>query len=215
MRGSDTVRHNRGRLAVAAVVTALVLVGGGLWWWQPWKSADVPASACWGVVTAGDLRTLMSDEGKAVEAPTDTDLSGRSARAECYVSRKPDRTDPVVRIEVRQVDERSYRLTRDGETEWVGTGENRVLDFGAGVEGWLKDNHSSLLLLKCDSGRSGRQAAVYRQVLVWGGFLDSDLPERERTQLFVDLARRTAAEVVRQEGCPDVRIADRAPAVAG
>ncbi|MCX4683860.1 hypothetical protein OG401_05965 [Kitasatospora purpeofusca] len=116
---------------------------------------------------------------------------------------------------MRQIDEPSYRLARDGETAWVGTGANKKLDVGTGVEGWLKDNHASLLLLKCDSGRAGRPAAVYRQVYVWGGFLDSDLPERERTHLFVDLARRTAAEVVRQEGCPDVRIADRAPAVAG
>ncbi|WP_380283370.1 hypothetical protein [Kitasatospora purpeofusca] len=46
-----------------------------------------------------------------------------------------------------------------------------------------------------------------------GGFLGSDLPEQE--QLFADVARRTVAEIVRQEGCPGVRIAERAPVVAG
>ncbi|MER7706963.1 hypothetical protein ABTX81_29195 [Kitasatospora sp. NPDC097605] len=209
------MRRNRSRLAIAAGVAALVLIGGGLWWWQPWRSADVPASACWGLVTASDLRTLMSDEGKAVEVPTDADLSGRSAKAECYVGWEPVETDPVVKIEVRQADELSYRLTRDDETGRVGQGWDTVLDFGAGVEAWLQDTHASLLLLKCDSGRSARPGAVYRQIRVWGGFLDSDLPTRERTQLFADIARRTAAEVVRQEGCPNVQIADRAPAVAG
>ncbi|MFJ4090950.1 hypothetical protein ACIPYS_05150 [Kitasatospora sp. NPDC089913] len=157
----------------------------------------------------------MSDEGKAVEVPTDADLSGRSATADCYVSWRPEQTDPVVRIEVRQVDERSYRATRDEATEWVRVGQSTELAFGTGVEGWLQDNYAPLLILKCDSGRSARPEAVYRKISVWGDFLTSDLPRPERTQLFVDLARRTAAEVVRQEGCPDVRIADRAPAVAG
>ncbi|MFF7454753.1 hypothetical protein [Kitasatospora sp. NPDC008115] len=38
---------------------------------------------------------------------------------------------------------------------------------------------------------------------------------KKRTQVFVDVAHRIAQEIVRQEGCPDVRIAERAPVVAG
>ncbi|MFF2949854.1 hypothetical protein ACFVVU_00680 [Kitasatospora sp. NPDC057965] len=210
------MRRNGRRIAVAALVTALVLIGGGLWWWQqPSKSTDVPASACWGLVTADDLRTLMHDDGKAVKTPFSSgDLSGRSVKAECEVEWQPAQQDHVVEIGVAQIEEDYYRATRNHETEMAGTGQNTVLDFGAGVEGWLQPFNSLLLLLRCDNGRPAQPRRVYRQIHLSGG-RDSGLPERERLQLFTDLARRTAAEIVRQEGCPDVRIAERAPVVAG
>ncbi|MFD8316794.1 hypothetical protein [Kitasatospora purpeofusca] len=197
----------------------MALVGGGLWWWKPSKSEDVPASACWGLVTAGDLRTLMDGApGKAAEAPpiTPTDLSGQHARAACSVDLNSGGTRrPPVQILVDHLGEARYRAAQNHETEKVGTGENAVLDFGAGVDGWRQGTDSLYLLLRCENGRPTEPGAVYRQIYLTGGYLSPDPPERERTQLFVDLARRTAAEVVRQERCPDVRIADRAPAVAG
>ncbi|MFE7559973.1 hypothetical protein [Kitasatospora sp. NPDC057500] len=210
------MRRYSGRLAVAAMCTVLVLVGGGLWWWwPPSKSTNVPAGACWGLVTSDDLRTLMHDDGKAVKAPFSTsDLSGRSVKAECEVEWEPGEPHHVVEIGVDQIEEDYYRATRNHETELAGTGQNAVLDFGAGVDGWLQPFGSLLLLLRCDNGRPAVPGRVYRQIYVSGGG-DSGLPEQERTQLFAEVARRTAAEIVRQQGCPDVRVAERAPVVAG
>ncbi|MER6362392.1 hypothetical protein [Kitasatospora sp. NPDC001527] len=91
-----------------------------------------------------------------------------------------------------QIEEDYYRATRNHETELAGTGQNTVLDFGAGVDGWLQPFSSLLLLLRCDNGRPTGPGRVYRQIYVSGGG-DSGLPERERTQLFADIARRTAA----------------------
>ncbi|MFB7469538.1 hypothetical protein [Kitasatospora sp. NPDC056184] len=211
------MRRYSGRLAITAMATVLVLIGGGLWWWwpQPSKRAVVPASACWGLVTSDDLRTLMHDGGKAVKAPFGSaDLSGRSVQAECEVEWQPGEGVHAVEISVAQIKEDYYRATRNHETELAGTGQNTVLGYGAGVEGWLQPFGSLLLLLRCDNGRPAQPGAVYRQIYVAGGG-DTGLPQQERAQLFADIARRTAAEIVRQEGCPDVRIAERAPAVAG
>ncbi|MFE2107845.1 hypothetical protein ACFXAF_18555 [Kitasatospora sp. NPDC059463] len=212
------MRRNSGRLAVAALVTVLVLVGGGLWWWQrPSGSADVPASACWGLVTAGDLRTLMDNTGKASEeAPiTPTDLSGLAAKADCKVSREPRESPPLVQIMVDQLDEASYRAALDHETERAGAGKNAVLDFGVGVDGWRQETFSLYLLLRCDNGRPARPGTIYREIYLWGTNFSVDPASLERTQLYVDIAHRTAREIVRQEGCPDVRIGERAPVVAG
>ncbi|MFB6887765.1 hypothetical protein ACFCX4_00410 [Kitasatospora sp. NPDC056327] len=223
MRRSDGAQGEAGgrrrRIAVAAVVV-LALVGGGLWWWgEPSKSENVPASACWGLVTAGDLRTLTDGTGEAGEvAPiTPTDLSGRAAKAACTIDRRPSKSGALVEILVSQLDEAAYRAARDHETERAGTGKNAVLDFGAGIDGWRREAFDLYLLLRCDNGRPAEPGAVYREIYLSSAefTLSVDPPARERTQIFADIAHRTAAEIVRQEGCPGVQVAERPPLVAG
>ncbi|MFE7189429.1 hypothetical protein [Kitasatospora sp. NPDC057541] len=204
------MRRNNGRLAVTALVTALVLIGGGLWAWKPWQSVELPASACWGLIEREEVRPLVGDEGKGIEREVFGDLSGRSTRADCGISWLPGAT--VVVAWIFQIDESSYRSHRE---QYEADQRDLPIDFGAGVAGWLDDGLQPMLMFPCDSGRQPLARNVYRQLSVAGDFYLSDLSAKKRTQVFVDVAHRIAQEIVRQEGCPDVRIAERAPVVAG
>ncbi|MFF2348771.1 hypothetical protein ACFVVL_03200 [Kitasatospora sp. NPDC058115] len=209
------MRRNRGRLAVAAVFTALVLIGGGLWVWKPWQSVELPASACWGLIERDQVRPLVGDDGKGHETEVIGDLSGRSSHAQCGIAWQPGYTAVVVNV--FQTDERSYRSDLEMYDAAPDPGRSRYLpiDFGTGVKGWLQEGLQPVLTFPCDSGRQPLARNVYRKISVSGAFFLSDLSAKKRTQVFVDVAHRTAREIVRQEGCPDVRIGERAPVVAG
>ncbi|MFC5661394.1 hypothetical protein ACFP3U_00200 [Kitasatospora misakiensis] len=198
--------------AVALVMTAAV--GGGLWAWKPWQSVEVPTSACWGLLTGDQIRPLVGADGRAQEHTPRGDLSGRSEQVSCGVTWSPTGDDFAVRIQVRQLMESSAQSQTRSMTAAVAAGDGtKVLDLGTGTSAWLHLGSRPVVLFRCDSDRQAHPEDVYREVAVSGDIWLSGRPARDVAQDYTELALRTAKEVVRQEGCPDVRLAEQAPAV--
>ncbi|RKT19556.1 hypothetical protein BX285_4023 [Streptomyces sp. 1114.5] len=198
--------------AVALVVAAAV--GGGLYVWKPWQSVDVPASACWGLLTGDQIRPLVGADGQAHEISSGGDLSGGSQTVRCGVAWRPASGEFAVEIEVTQVLESTYQSEVRSMTSAVAANNGTTtLDLGTGTSGWIYRGAAPRVLFRCDSHRQSPADNVYREIVVSGATTLSGRPTREVVQDYADLALRTAREVVRQEGCPDVHLVERAPVV--
>ncbi|MFF1904366.1 hypothetical protein [Kitasatospora sp. NPDC058218] len=206
-------RRSRPRQIGAAAALALVLAAAGLLQWKPWQSVDLPDSACWGLLTHDQVRPLVGDDGKGTEWSTGGDLSGKTPDVTCAIAWQPKGGEPAVQIEVRQENEGEHRSGLEDLTRKVSGGQARQLDFGSGTDAWLRLGFFPTVLLRCDGRHQAKPDAVYRRIDISGDLTLSGLSDQERAQAFVDLAHRTAQEIVRQEGCTEVHLPDRAPTV--
>ncbi|MFJ3792143.1 hypothetical protein [Kitasatospora sp. NPDC090091] len=198
-----------------ASALVLVLAVAGLWQWKPWQSVDLPASSCWGLLTRDQVRPLVGDDGKGTEWSTGGDLSARTPDVTCAIAWQPKGGVAAVEVKVRQENESSHRSVVEELTRKSTSGEAKPLRFGDGTEAWLRLGFFPTVLIRCDSHHQAQPDAVYRRIEVSGDLTLSDLSDQKRAQAFVDLAHRTAKEIVRQEGCTDVHLADQAPTVPG
>ncbi|MFI6847942.1 hypothetical protein OG535_05090 [Kitasatospora sp. NBC_00085] len=131
----------------------------------------------------------------------------------CAVAWQPKGGVAAVQVEVRQEDESGHRSSLEDLAGKASGGGAGKLDFGDGTDAWLRLGFFPTVLLRCDGAGQSRPGAVYRRIDISGDLTLSGLSDRRRAQAYVDLAHRTAGEIVRREGCTGVHLADRAPAV--
>ncbi|MFJ9441987.1 hypothetical protein ACIRRH_08950 [Kitasatospora sp. NPDC101235] len=175
-------RRSRVRPWHAAVALAVAAaVGGGLWVWKPWQSVELPQSACWGVLSADDLKPLTGPDGKATESRPSREMytpakPGSSRDTHCRVM-WPDATI-LLDAEVRPARD---RIDADRRNDANG-GSVTPLDFGPGTTGWITASDtphgeaSVRLYVPCDYDAprddSDQPPPKYFGVLVSGDVVD-------------------------------------------
>ncbi|MFE7531456.1 hypothetical protein ACFU7Y_37980, partial [Kitasatospora sp. NPDC057542] len=183
---------------------------GGLWAWQPWRSLEIPQSACWSALSKDDLKPLAGQYGKAyenapaarIETPTTpTEPSLRSYT--CRVGWRPDDGYGRSLLDVLILP------ARDGIDADRATDANlhhavADLDFGPGAVGLASDDRDHLvrLYVRCDfqvpsKGGLDAKAPPYVRVDVGGDTVDGASPAKARQAYAVaalKIARVAAAE---------------------
>ncbi|MGA5816693.1 hypothetical protein ACPC54_02340 [Kitasatospora sp. NPDC094028] len=195
------------------MVAAVVLAGAGWWWRSAHAPAELPAGACWSVLTRADLKPLAKDEHGTFAASYWLDDDGKRLRPNptqyeqvCEVRRTP--ADSLVRIAVRSLDEPAVKqLYGPG---WEAT-YNR-LDFGADVQGWVGGNKVSLGF-RCDNPEATRMDAPYVGVEVSTRFA-VPMPERSHRAILDILLKVTKAVVADYPCSNQVRLPDSVPGTA-
>jgi hypothetical protein len=67
-------RRRRLRTLTALAAVLLLAAVAAVLWWRPWRTVTLPAHACWGVLTAGDLRPLAGPDGTMTAATNTSTL---------------------------------------------------------------------------------------------------------------------------------------------
>ncbi|MFF2147082.1 hypothetical protein [Kitasatospora sp. NPDC058190] len=201
---------------LAAKVAVVVLAGAGFGWW--WRSAhapaELPASACWSVLTRADLKPLAEDEHGTFAASYWLDDDGKRLRPtpseyeqSCEVRRSPG--DTILRVGVRSVNE-SAMQTLYG---WGSEVSYPRLDFGADVQGWVGVEKVGLGL-RCDNPETARMEAPYVGVEVSTRYT-RPVPDGSHRAI-LDILLKTAKAVVADFPCSNpVHLPDSVPESAG
>ncbi|KJS55810.1 hypothetical protein [Streptomyces rubellomurinus] len=203
----------RRRQWLAAVVAVVVLAGAGWWWRSAHAPAELPAGACWSVLTRADLKPLAEDEQGTFAASYWLDDDGKRLRPSptryeqsCEVRRSP--ADAIVRVAVRSVNESAM-------TALYGPGSQATysrLDFGADVQGWVGQDKVGLGF-RCDNPESMRMEAPYVGVEVSTRFTHP-VPDGKHRAILDILLKVTKAVVADFPCANPVRLPDGVPASA-
>lgn len=142
-------RRLRGTAAATAVLVAAVV---SLVVWQPWQSVtklSLPAHACWGVLTADDLRPLVGKNGTmTAETNTSTlptpEATNGGYHCSLYWKDGPTKlylgAGPMIALSTAS----DLRQTQAVDAS---TGKLRSLSFGAGNIAWEADTNVQWLNL--------------------------------------------------------------------
>ncbi|MFI9160660.1 hypothetical protein [Kitasatospora aureofaciens] len=184
--------------------------GLGLWWRSVHAAAELPASACWSVLTRADLKPLANDaHGTFVEhywlnygARLHPTVNGQS----CEVRRELEA--PIVQINVWSMDEFDMNAV-------YGAGAKKPkgrLDFGADVQGWAGQDDVSLGF-RCDNPETTRLGAPYVGVQV---FTRDNSPKSDSSHRAVlGIALKYAKAVVVDFSCSNpLHLPDSVPETA-
>ncbi|MFI6154429.1 hypothetical protein ACIBCA_17290 [Kitasatospora sp. NPDC051170] len=203
---------------------ALALAGGfALWSWAPWRTLELPQSACWSALSQEDLKPLAAKHGKAtaVGAPriqtptTPTEASVRDTL--CVVQWEPagggDRRD-LLSVEVAPA--------------WNGVPKSSFsdplvpLDFGPGAEGLLSERvgRAIELYIRCDFAvpptprpAPDPKPALYVEVSVHGDTIEGASRARAR-QAYADVALKVGRVAAAEYECTNqVQLPAAAPTV--
>ncbi|MFE4977753.1 hypothetical protein ACFRAR_37325 [Kitasatospora sp. NPDC056651] len=217
---------SRWRRWLAGGLAVAVVAGGGLWVWKPWRSVELPRSACWSALSKDDLKPLAGPYGKAFEPVP---------HARIRTPTEPD--EPQVRSTDCHV-----RWQVDGETgrfllmvqvvpAWDGVDADRArdtaehhavadLDFGPGAVGLASGDlsHRVRLYVRCDfpvpaSDKPDQKAPQYLRVEVGNDPVAGASPAESR-QAYADVALKIARVAAAEYQCAnEVRLPAAAPAV--
>lgn len=217
---ADSRRRRRRTLAAAVVVLVAAIVAAMLWW-QPWRTVTLPAHACWGVLTADDLRPLAGQDGTMTAATNTTTLlpalqatnggyicsmSWQGGQAPHYLGGGP-------RIALYTADE-----LRQAQAEDASRGEVRSLSFGAGNIAWQAAGDYSLnLAIPCTfrDPFSGRTADGYARVSADASLRPGDYPAppSDVRQADARIVLKLARAFVEQFPCTAARLPENAPPI--
>ncbi|MFC5907241.1 hypothetical protein [Streptacidiphilus monticola] len=191
-------------LAAATAALAGVADAVGLWW-KPWQSADLPGSACWGLLTAADLKPLAGADGKASTSTLHTATSGleRGGTAgQCLVWWNRDRT--LLNVSTRAVPKSSVG----------GASPVAPVTLGPGIV-LYPERDAVEVYFRCDG--TTVPGASYAEVGVDHGpyplIGNGDAPEKVR-QAYAAVALKVSRAVARQLPCGNpLAFPDAAPAL--
>ncbi|MFE2720816.1 hypothetical protein [Kitasatospora sp. NPDC059327] len=206
--------------AVAAVLAAAAAVG--LRAWQPWRSVELPTTACWNALGREDLRPLAGPDGKALE-PVPTVRIATPLAPESPPER---RRECVVRWG------KYWMLNADVRPATAGPEADRAadarydrvvpLDFGAGTVAWgvapkSGGNPKVRLYVRCDFEIVPKQptekAPPYFRVDVAGDHLPGADADRAG-QAYGNIALKVAQAAATEYACADaVQLPATAPTV--
>jgi hypothetical protein len=188
-----------GRRWLSAGVVAVLLAGVGWWWRSAHAPAELPASACWSVLTRADLKPLAEGKHGTFAASYWLNDDGKRLRPDpkeyeqsCEVRRSPE--DTIVRVDVRSVNESAMKLLYGPESQV----SHSRLDFGADVQGWVTGEKVGLGF-RCDNPESTGMQAPYVGVEVSTPYT-RPVPDRSHRAV-LDIALKTAKAVVADFPC--------------
>ncbi|MFJ7243583.1 hypothetical protein ACIQWA_02935 [Kitasatospora sp. NPDC098652] len=221
----DCPPPSRGRRALpwlAGLLALALVVGGGLLIWKPWRSQDLPQSACWSALSKDDLKPLAGSHGKATEqgaARIQTpgvpdDPANRSNT--CFLDWFPDGGDGSRTFLSVQVDPALDGIDADRANASAGGRPVATLDFGTGAVGLATtetDRHVRLYV-RCDfKVLRGGAAPQYFRIDVGGNVLDGVPPAKAR-QAQADIALKVARVAAKEYECANqVRLPAIAPTI--
>ncbi|MFJ9774713.1 hypothetical protein ACIRVF_26300 [Kitasatospora sp. NPDC101157] len=199
-------RRLRRRWLVAGVAAVVLLAGAGFGWW--WRSvhtpAELPASACWSVLTRDDLKPLAEHvQGTFVESrPHDADehLQPHHGDIDCVLRRRSGESPGKSLLWV-QVDAQPDFVWKDEygpDARSSGPGVNR-LDFGPDVQGWVGPKFVQLAF-RCDNPENAARRFPYATVGVRPGEV-TDATSEKVHRAVLDIALKTAKAVVADFPC--------------
>ncbi|MFD4657011.1 hypothetical protein ACFWP2_15455 [Kitasatospora sp. NPDC058444] len=199
-------------------------MGGGLWAWKPWRSVELPESACWGVLGANDLKRLAGPDGKATEPEPSREIAtpakpvSGSRESRCRVMW----TGAAILLDA-EVRPARDRIDADRGND-AGGGSVTPLDFGPGTTGWVVssknvDGHASVrLYVPCDYDApkedSDQPPPKYLGVLVSGDVVHG-ASSAEARQAYADIALKVGGAAATAYECRNtVTLPGTAPRVA-
>ncbi|WP_030247246.1 hypothetical protein [Streptomyces sp. NRRL S-350] len=200
-----------GRRWLAAGAAAVVLAGAGWWWRSAQAPAELPASACWSVLTRADLKPLAEGEHGTFAVSYWLDDDGTRLRPSpkeweqsCEVRRSPE--DTVLRIVVEPLGDSAM------QGRFAPSGTDGPLDFGPDVQGLVRQAKASLGF-RCDNPETASTSAPYVEIEV-GTRFTRPVPDRSHRAI-LDIALKTAKAVVASYPCSNpLHLPDSVPEVA-
>ncbi|MFG2843656.1 hypothetical protein ACGF12_10850 [Kitasatospora sp. NPDC048296] len=192
-----TERRRLRRRWLAAGLAAVVLAAAGVGWW--WRSghapAELPASACWSVLTRADLEPLAADQhGTFVEDYSMDYGGGLHPTPDSQTCDVRNAEHVVLSVHMRSVDEFTMEVLYGAGSKV----SKRPLDFGADVQGWVEPEEVSLAL-RCDNPENTRIGRPYVRVVV-NTYVSSPMPDRSHRAI-LDILLKYAKAVVASYPC--------------
>ncbi|MFD8703088.1 hypothetical protein ACFV1W_10770 [Kitasatospora sp. NPDC059648] len=207
---------------LGGVLALTVVVGGGLWVWKPWRSQELPQSACWSALSKDDLKPLAGKYGKATQQgaarlqtpAVPDDPANRSDT--CFLDWYPDGGDGSRTFLSVQVDPALDGIDADRAKASAGGRPVATLDFGSGAAGLATTETSQRvqLYVRCDfQAPQGLKATPYVRIDVGGNLMDGASPAKAR-QAYADIALKIARVAATEYKCGNqVQLPATAPAV--
>ncbi|MFI9161466.1 hypothetical protein [Kitasatospora aureofaciens] len=212
--------------SLAGVIAVAAIVGGGLWVWKPWRSLELPQSACWSALSKDDLKPLAGPYGEMYEpAPTarimtpTTPNEGDIRGTDCVLRWSPNGYD-VLQAEVAPAWD---GIDADRTQDSRGAHPVATLDFGPGAAGLATTNTSERIRLyvRCDFqlsalqtiAKPGLKAPPYIRIDVGGDSIDGASPAKAR-QAYADIALKIGRVAAGEYQCTNrVQLPAAAPIV--
>ncbi|MFB7906960.1 hypothetical protein ACFC1T_11065 [Kitasatospora sp. NPDC056076] len=211
----------------AGVLGVALIAGSVLWVWRPWRSLEIPRSACWSALSGNDLRPLTGAYGKVSEvgphprlqtptSPEETEIRSNA----CRLSWQGDDGRQGKLLAVR-VDPAWGGIDADRAQDASRNRPATPLDGGPGAA-WLataEGSHRVRLYVRCDfqvpaaSDPAKRKAPPYFRVDVGSDGVYAD-PAAKGRQAYGDIALKIARAAAAEYRCSNrVQLPDAAPAI--
>lgn len=211
----------------AGVLGVALIAGSVLWVWRPWRSLEIPRSACWSALSGNDLRPLTGEFGKVSEDSPHPRLQTPTSPEETEIRSN------ACRLSWHGDDGRKGRLLAvKVDPAWGGMEADRAqdasrnrratpLDGGPGAA-WLATadgNHRVRLYVRCDfqvpAGNDPKRKAAppYFRVDVGSDGVYTT-PTAQGGQAYGEIALKIARAAAAEYRCSNqVQLPSAAPAI--
>ncbi|WBP89573.1 hypothetical protein [Kitasatospora cathayae] len=200
-----TERRRLRRRWLAAGIAAAVLLAGAVfgWWWRSDEPpAELPASACWWVLTRDDLKPLAEHvHGTFVESqPHDEHLQPNHGDIDCVLRRKSGEGlgESLLWVQVDAQPDFMWKDKYGPDASSSGPGINR-LDFGPDVQGWVGRQFVQMAF-RCDNPENAARRFPYTTVGIRSGEATEATSEKVHRAV-LDIALKYAKAVVASYPC--------------
>jgi hypothetical protein len=211
--GGALVGRPRKGVWITGVTAAVLVVAGVVVYTQrPGGTPVLPASACWGALSAADLAPLVQGSGRATvkEDPTLRFPFSVLGNKQCAIYWKGEKHD-ILQADFKEEFGDSYRLDRGLEPS---RGIQDV-DYGAAIPGFVTRQGYTELYLPCARpGPVADGSLLHVAITIYGAPYGRGGPSRRTRQAYVDITYKLAKAAARQIPCTNpISFAARPPVV--